>query len=143
MKIYHCDIWSLADRADAICITTNGLTKANGEAVMGKGIALQARQRFPGIDRVLGDHLRYNGNIPGIIKVNPTIVSFPTKNDWRDKSDLDLIEKSAKFFAAMIEKHGWHKVVMPKPGCANGGLRWPQVEPIIDRWLPSVFICDR
>ena len=102
MKIYRCDIWSLADRADAICITTNGLTKANGEAVMGKGIALQARQRFPGIDRVLGDHLRARGNVPGIINVNPAIVSFPTKNDWRDKSDLDLIEKSARKLSIMI-----------------------------------------
>jgi len=143
MKIYRCDIWSLADRADAICITTNGLTKANGEAVMGKGIALQARQRFPGIDRVLGDHLRTRGNVPGIINVNPTIVSFPTKNDWRDKSDLDLIEKSARKLSSMIAEHGWTKIALPKPGCASGGLQWPQVEPIIDRWLPSVFICDR
>ena len=143
MKIYRCDIWSLADRADAICITTIGLTKANVEAVMGRGIALQARQRFPGIDRVLGDHLRARGNVPGIINVNPTIVSFPTKNDWRDKSDLDLIEKSARKLSSMIAEHGWTKIALPKPGCANGGLRWPQVEPIIDRWLPSVFICDR
>ena len=46
MKEVTGNIWDYP--ADIVCITTNGSTTRNGSAVMGKGIALQAKERYPG-----------------------------------------------------------------------------------------------
>lgn len=142
MKIYNCNIWSLVDRADAICVTTNGIIRKDGTAVMGAGIALQAKQRFPGIEITIAKHLKANGNIPGIIHLNPCIVSFPTKHDWRNDSDIILIEQSAYLLRQMIVTQNWSKIAITKPGCANGKLQWSQVEPILDCHIPMVSVCD-
>ena len=144
MEIRRCNIWELMHEFDAICVTTNGIVKSDGKAVMGKGIALQARNLFPGIDVALAGHLKLWGNIPAIIWHDAMckIVSFPTKNDWKDKSSLELIDQSAFLLSHMIEGYGWTKVAMTKPGCGNGGLNWADVEPIIVKHLPDMVICE-
>lgn len=40
------DIFQLPKTTEAVCVTTNGVIDKNGNAVMGKGIALQAKQLF-------------------------------------------------------------------------------------------------
>lgn len=49
MKETFGNIWELAKPYDGIVITTNGYVNKRGEAVMGKGIAYQAKQREPEI----------------------------------------------------------------------------------------------
>ena len=56
------DIWDYHAKGHWVGITTNAVTKENGEAVMGRGIALQAAQRFPLLARQLGAKLRHDGN---------------------------------------------------------------------------------
>ena len=80
------DIWSYWGVADALCITTNGSVKANGELVMGRGIALEAAQRFPGMAFHLGRQVREGGNKVRVVNGTtiplgtPTaLVAFPTK----------------------------------------------------------------
>jgi hypothetical protein len=144
MKLWYCDIWGLADRADAVCITTNGNTDRFGNAVMGKGIAAQAKQRFPGIEVTLGSFLRHGDNVPYPIHNGfPTLVSFPTKYNWREDASLFLIEKSAKFLGDMIINYGWRqeRVVITRPGCGLGNLTWDVVEPIMERYLPNIVVC--
>ena len=48
MKEISGDLFSLTiiNFADAICITTNGVVKKTGKAVMGAGCALSAREKF-------------------------------------------------------------------------------------------------
>ena len=79
------------------CVTTNGIIKSNGELVMGAGIALQAKQRFPELPRLFAKHVKARGNTPCAIRhaSGKYYVSFPTKNDFRNPSDLELIIKSA------------------------------------------------
>ena len=48
---------------DAICITTNMSTKRNGKAVMGAGIAKDAKSLFNGIDEDLGALIRDKGSV--------------------------------------------------------------------------------
>lgn len=52
MKSVRQNLMSM--RTDAICITTNGCFKANGDGVMGRGVAFEAKRKWPGIERVLG-----------------------------------------------------------------------------------------
>lgn len=50
------DIFALPKHhMEAVCITTNGIVKKNGCAVMGAGIAKEANMRFSGLARNLGN----------------------------------------------------------------------------------------
>lgn len=118
-----------------ICITTNGVVLKNGNLVMGAGCALEAKMRFPGIDKVLGWKVNTTGNYPFYIRtevINSTnsidLVSFPTKHNYRDKSDINLIRQSAIKLVELADQMNWKKIVIPKPGCGLGGLNWDDVK---------------
>ena len=71
-------------KADAICITTNGFVKGNGRCVAGRGCAKTAKDKWPSFDLELGRNIRNIGNIPTIVleKNNErpyTVISFPVK----------------------------------------------------------------
>jgi len=140
MKVVTGDIWDYP--ADVICITTNGTIKKNGEAVMGRGVALQAVQRFPGVAKDLGENLQRWGNFPHILKSE--LVTFPVKHHWHERASLDLIKESAVQFAVHVKCFPELIFVLPRPGCGNGGLRWEEVEPVISSLLPdNVHVIDR
>ncbi len=144
MIIRNADIWSV--NCDWLCIPTNnriyrcrqtGLLKA----VMGAGLAKQARDRVPGIDQMLAIHLQSSeANVPGMIGFyeGKIIWSFPTNYDWRKPSDIELIQRSAQILA-----HYWKKtqsmkdtvVALPEVGCGEGGLEWSEVEPVLKKEL--------
>src|SRR5688572_8080942 len=91
------NIFDIPD-ADAICVTTNGIVKKNGELVMGAGIALAFKNRWPHVAAYLGDKVKKYGNHCHhvVIDVSQTnVVSFPTKHHWHDPSELELIKRSA------------------------------------------------
>jgi len=116
------------------CVTTNGVVKQNGELVMGKGVALQAKERYPQLPSLLGSYVRSNGNMIYYFE-ELNIASFPTKNNWKDKSDIQLIIKSCVQLNAMLENLNRY-AVLPRPGCSNGGLDWEkEVRPVISRVL--------
>jgi hypothetical protein len=128
--------------ADAYCVTTNGVLTMSRRAVMGAGVALQAKQRFPGVDIALWDCIKRNGHVTQIIdtwapfspascKPGTVLVSFPTKHHWRDPSPIDLIATSAVQLMALVEDQKWDRVLLPKPGCRKGGLLWKDVEPVL------------
>jgi len=127
------NIWNYSNNITK-CITTNGIVKKNNELVMGKGIALQAKKRYPDIPKILGDFVKLNGNILYYIK-KYNIISFPTKHHWKDKSSIELIKQSCytlNYFTESFNK----LAVLPKPGCENGGLDWEsEVKPIISKIL--------
>jgi hypothetical protein len=124
---------------NAVCITTNGATRSDGAAVMGRGCALQAKQEFPGIKHLLGRSIREHGNhVRPLIQVNRWhLVSYPVKHHWRMRADLALIERSARELMALADRMGWQGILLPRPGCGNGGRDWsreiwPLLESILD-----------
>lgn len=165
----HGDIWALADslHADAICIPSNASLKTNGCAVMGAGIAKQARDRYKDVDRVAGIAIKmardlaktaifdsvfhkragFAGAEVSAIKVTSklVIVMFPTKLLWWDKSILELIVVSAQGLAKLVPAAGWETVLLPRPGCGCGGLEWPVVKKAIMDILPDevIVVTDR
>lgn len=144
------DIFNLPkSRNEAVCVTTNGIVKKNGCAVMGAGIAKQANMSFNGLARDLGDLLSWSGNRVydmGFYKDSITgkrmrIITFPTKYHWRDKSDLELIETSAKQLIDICDERGITTCYLTCPGCANGGLDWEnQVRPLLEPILDDRFV---
>src|SRR5688572_10254267 len=88
------DIWEMGERPNSVvCITTSGALNTRGECVMGKGIARQARDRFPGLAKELGDEIRAEGN--HVHWLSEDLLSFPTKHVWWQPSGLGLIHQSA------------------------------------------------
>ena len=133
MQEIQGNIWD--QKCDWLCVTTNGIIKKNGCAVMGKGIALQAKQRYPYIDKILAQKIQKNGNIVSpLIKVDGhCILSFPTKHHWKDSSDLELIKESATQLKTHFDEQSEKPVViLPRPGCSNGKLDWADVKAIIE-----------
>ena len=127
---------------EAVCVTTNGVVKKDGHAVMGKGIAKEADDRYACSKR-LGDMLNAYGNHVYALKIVAEgfhLVSFPTKYDWRDDSDINLIIQSAKELVSLCNQIGIKRCYLPKPGCANGRLNWEkQVFPAIVNILDDRF----
>lgn len=158
MKIIKGNIWKIK-KADAICITTNGIIGQHNRAVMGKGIALDAKIKHPGIDYLLAKKLNKHGNYVylltektkkgisllnmDVFSVNKNIpyhiVSFPTKNHWKEKSSLSLIKKSAKRLVKLADKKKWKKIIVPRPGCNNGELNWKDVKKVIEPIFDNRF----
>lgn len=48
------NMWDSYEVADLFLITTNSTLTRPNKLVMGRGIALQAKERFPGLDTALG-----------------------------------------------------------------------------------------
>jgi hypothetical protein len=147
------DLFECIGKVDFIGITTNGTVKSNGSAVMGRGCALQAKTRWRGLDEYLGSLLRQHGNMPcylgvvdrfkvwrkGDVRRAPDetgLISFPVKHRWDQRADIELIKKSADLVKLLVSLWPQCQVVVPRPGCGNGGLNWadvkPQLEPLLD-----------
>ncbi|MDJ0719078.1 MAG: hypothetical protein QNJ54_33440 [Prochloraceae cyanobacterium] len=110
---------------------------------MGAGVAKQALMRYPNIDLKLANWLTEHGNVPGrILDISSDygedswLFSFPTKNDWRSRSSLELIERSAmRLRSGWLKLGGRHQVVLPRPGCGLGGLTWSEVKSILSKYF--------
>lgn len=128
---------------DVLCLTTNGFVKANGQCVMGRGIALEATHKYPNIQTRLGDLIRTHGNrcfrLYHDTNLNVDIVSFVVKHNWWENADIALIRKSCIEVTEMADKFGWKSILIPRPGCGNGHLSYSDVEPILKELLDDRF----
>jgi hypothetical protein len=147
MKEIRGNIFDVKD-ADAICVTTNGVVKHNGELVMGAGIAKVFRDKFPGLAVTLGRFVKQYGNVVCFVsdydnKLDTgdyNVISFPTKHDWKDKSIIQLIQVSARGLVETADLYDLEKVILTRPGCGLGGLNWEtQVKPAIKDILDDRF----
>lgn len=128
--------------ADAIVIPTNTTVRRDGRAVMGAGVAKQAAERWPWLALSLGNRLRRDSPRRAAMtyfEVGETlsVVCLPTKRDWRDPADLDLIRIEAGRLVACADLCRWRTVALPRLGCGLGGLDWETdvrliLSPILD-----------
>jgi hypothetical protein len=144
MKIIKGNIWDYWKQGHWIVIPTNGFIKKNGECVMGRGLALQAKDKFTHLSRKLAENLKIKHTCYQFYPER--IFSFPVKYNWWEKADLKLIEKSAKSLSTIFSWCGAFyycdkkTVYLPKVGCGNGNLNWNDVNPILDKYLDERFI---
>lgn len=150
---YDTNIFWLPEpgRMDACIVTTNGMVKKDGRAVMGAGIAKYCRDHF-GVDRMLGQCLQKGGNHVYSLGLHSTpewpggkarfrIFSFPTKDDWRDDAKTDLIRQSCREMMDHADELDLENIYMPCPGCSNGRLDyWKDVRSILEQELDDRFI---
>lgn len=149
MKEVTGNLWTTP--ADIKCITTNGDTNARGEAVMGRGCAREAKDRYPGLARHFARRLAQHGNVVQRLTTILTdgrwefdLLSFPVKHHWHEAADLPLIERSARDLVAYVDLWTLRRerspfVLLPRPGCGNGQLTWDEVRPVIEPLLDDRF----
>lgn len=143
------NIWD--QKCDALVITTNGSVKRDGNAVMGRGCALEAKEKFPYLPFILGERLEENNRAYAFsynsLDMNGEgnanfywLVTFPVKHHWREQADLELIDRSVRQLRCVTEAMFWQKVVLPQPGCGNGGRDWEtEVRPILAKYLDDKY----
>lgn len=143
MKEIAGQLWDYYNKEGfVVCITTNGTIKKNGEAVMGRGCAYEARKRFPGLPEILGKLIKRNGNIVQSVSTEKQLflISFPVKHKWWEDADLSLIEKSMQTLKHIAKEFPARTIILPRPGCGNGNRQWSEVEAILSSLPDNVHI---
>ena len=122
----------------------------NCKGVMGKGIALQFKQKFPEMfenyrlackngDLNTGGDL-WCWNYVDMFK-HRKILCFATKEDWWYPSKIEWIERGLKTFTYAYQSLGITSIAWPKLGCTNGKLNWEnQVKPLMYKYLNNIKI---
>ena len=123
----------------------------NTVGVMGKGLALQFKRRFPSNFEVYaGACRRGEVQVGRMLVVEITqrlvtrfIINFPTKKHWRDPSRLEYVRSGLVALVSEIRTRDIRSIAIPPLGCGNGGLTWSEIRPLIDQAmieLPGVRI---
>lgn len=140
------DIWDKYKEGFWVVIPTNGFVKNNGEVVMGRGLALQVKNKIKDLPFIIGSIIKDSGNNPIIIP-KYKIITLPVKYNWWENANLQLIEESIKTLLNMMSNDFSgiinSKVYLPRIGCGNGKLEWNTVKPILEKYLDERFVvCD-
>lgn len=119
----------------------------NCVGVMGKGIALEFKSRFPDMYMDYQRRCR-DGNVkPGVPylykhgwspRVNPRgpwVLNFPTKRHWRDPSRLEDIVAGLEYVRRHCHDWAITSMAVPALGVGNGGLEWGVVLPVLQEHL--------
>jgi uncharacterized protein YwgA/O-acetyl-ADP-ribose deacetylase (regulator of RNase III) len=112
---------------------------------MGKGIALEFKNRFPDMHE---DYVRrcdrgeIKPGIPYLYKTlfPPQIINFPTKDHWKSISRVTDIERGLKYLLEHYQAWGVTSLAIPPLGCGNGQLEWRVVGPLIYRFAKDIAI---
>ena len=131
-----------------ISFTQGNLLEAKVEAVvntvntvgiMGKGVALMFKERFPAnFDSY--DRACKNNNVRiGQMFVTESeelfgprwIINFPTKTHWRVNTQLSWIHEGLRDLVRVIRAKNIRSIAVPPLGCGSGGLDWREVRPVI------------
>jgi O-acetyl-ADP-ribose deacetylase (regulator of RNase III) len=72
-------------------------------------------------------------------QVGLELYSFPVKHNWWENADFDLIEQSTIELKSIADRKKYDTIVLPRPGCGNGGLDWEDVKPILETHFDNRF----
>jgi O-acetyl-ADP-ribose deacetylase (regulator of RNase III) len=132
----------LEDSAEALVNTVNTV------GVMGKGIALQFKKRYP----AMFHHYR-TACARGKVKIGKMfvyehhdlngkriIINFPTKIHWQESSAYKFIIAGLMDLVDVIVKRDIKSIAIPPLGCGNGNLMWVNVKKMMEEQLSAMPI---
>lgn len=128
------------EEADAIVNTVNCV------GVMGRGIALQFKKRFPENFKAYESACKHKEVVPGKMFVHATgsligpkyVINFPTKRHWRGASHMEDIVSGLQDLVAVITDLNIKSIALPPLGCGLGGLDWNKVQVCIESALSQL-----
>jgi len=68
------------------------------------------------------------------------VLLFPTKQHWRNPSQIEWLESGLLHLAENYKKWGIRSLAMPALGCSLGGLDWQQVKPLMEKYLGEMEV---
>ncbi|HEX4055724.1 MAG TPA: macro domain-containing protein [Tepidisphaeraceae bacterium] len=124
-------------RVEAVVNTVNTV------GVMGKGIALMFKERFPDNYKAYEAGCKRHEVVIGRMFVTESlelsgprwIINFPTKNHWRQPSKLEWIIEGLQDLRRVLKDNRIRSVAVPPLGSGNGGLEWSKVRPEVEAEL--------
>jgi O-acetyl-ADP-ribose deacetylase (regulator of RNase III) len=130
----------LDDDAQALVNTVNTV------GVMGKGIALQFRQRFPANFAAYAQACKLGqvqtGRMfitePGELTGPRWVVNFPTKQHWRDPSHMAWVVDGLQDLRGFLVSSSVQSIALPALGAGLGGLPWSTVRAHIEAALSNL-----
>jgi O-acetyl-ADP-ribose deacetylase (regulator of RNase III) len=125
---------------DAVVNTVNTV------GIMGKGIALMFKERFPS-----NFEAYVRACVSGDVRIGKMfvtenkellgprwIINFPTKTHWRAKTQVEWVREGLKDLNRVIVENNIGSIAIPPLGCGNGGLNWQDVRPLIETALDEL-----
>lgn len=120
----------------------------NTVGVMGKGIALMFKERFPDNMARYTAACKQGDVVTGKMFITETsallgprwIINFPTKQHWRSPSQMAWIQDGLKNLRHWLVQNHVKSIAIPPLGAGNGGLPWPEVKQAIEEALGDLDI---
>lgn len=146
MKHVYGNLWEF-QQLGWLVIPVNVGWKHNGANVMGRGVAAQALEKFPGVDFWWGDickqYAKWKIEAPVTPNADDRLIFFPTKSlnwghpelSWKDGSTINRIVASINQLLALP----CDPVYLPLVGCGNGGLDERSVVGYLEEKLDNRF----
>lgn len=140
------DIWIYHKLGNCIVIPTNAGWKANGENVMGAGLAQQAAEKFPNLPSFYGNFCKLEQS--RLCWWEKRLILVPTKPlikdkpwmSWNQSAKEETIIESLIFLQDIIGKPPMtisDKIYVPLLGAGNGGMSKFKVVHLMDAYLKS------
>lgn len=116
----------------------------NTVGVMGKGLALAFKQRYPEMfasyRTACEKRQLKTGKLMLWYAPDHWVLLFPTKEHWRNPSKLEYIENGLIKFANTYADKNITSIAFPRLGCGNGELNWNDVKPLMEKYLKPLSI---
>jgi len=137
MKVLVGDIFQ--SKAQTLINTVNCV------GIMGKGIALEFKSRFPEMHQDYVERCRRKELKPGLpylyrSLLPPQIINFPTKDHWKSLSKITDIEHGLEYLLAHYKELAVQSLAIPPLGCGNGQLEWRAVGPLIYQFAKQMDV---
>lgn len=131
--------------------TNTYVNAVNCVGVMGAGIALEFKKRYPDMfaeyKEICDKGYFHIGDIYCHRSGTDAIINFPTKIHYKNPSKIEWIESGLQTFANSYEYFKIESVAFPALGCGYGGLNWNDVGSLMFKYLNNldidVYICIR
>ena len=146
MILEQGNMWDVYGKTNLFLITTNPIVTKAGKLVMGRGIAAQMRDNFPGSDVEFANLVRaFPQHHVMSMSYDPVfgrqhVGFFMVKLHWNDPAHIPTIMRST---ARLIEIAPMYaRIDLNFPGIGNGKLKREDVLPIIEQLPDNVHIWE-
>ncbi len=130
-EIYRASIF------DSTCQTI--VNTVNCVGVMGRGIALEYKLRYPEMYVNYKETCDKNLLRPDMLQLykntTPWILNFPIKDHWKYPAKLEYVHSGLRKFVDTYQNKGIISIAFPKLGTTSGKLDWEDVRGLLYYYL--------
>jgi O-acetyl-ADP-ribose deacetylase (regulator of RNase III) len=111
----------------------------NCVGVMGKGLALKFKKRWPAMFEDYHNDVLEPGHCYVYLSAE-NVINVTTKDHWRNPSRIEWVGDIIRKLSYL--EYEYQEIAIPKLGCGLGGLHWPDVRALMVQYLePLKMTC--